>query len=137
MSADQNDDQKPRIVPPATTSHPATSAAASSRPTLLTETFEIPSSPTLDEVIRTMARAANFFNLLAAEMLRARIVTASNPAPMAVLNASAALEQGALAQRQQMAMQAAGAAGQFAAPGSGPGGAGGAGGPGMPPFRTH
>lgn len=114
--SDQPEDSKPRIVQP----FPV-------RETLLTESFDIHSAPTPDELVRLMARMANFSNLLVAEALRSRNVTAASPAVMAMMNASANLEQGALAQRQQMAMQAAG---QFAAPGQG--------GPGMPPpFRMN
>ena len=98
----------------------------SKREPILSETFEVLPNPSLDEVIRVMAKAANFFNLYAAEALRSRLVTASNPAPMAILNAAANLEQGAIAQRQQQAMQAQGQG--FAAPP-----------PGMPPggFRMN
>lgn len=129
---DQNDENKPRIVPPASTPAAPQTATASTRTILLSEAFEVPANPTLDELIRTMARMANFCNLMAAECLRSRVVTASNPAVMATLNASANLEQGALQQRAQMQMAAAG---QFAAPGQGGGGGGMP--PGMPPFRTH
>ena len=118
---DQPEDSKPRIVQPLPV-----------RESLLTESFDIHPNPTVDEIIRTMARMANFMNLLCAEALRSRVVTAANPSVMSMMNASANLEQGAQAQRQQLAMQAAG---QFAAPGQGPGP--GPGGHGGAPFRMN
>jgi len=122
---DQNEENKPVAVMPAPTPTPA---AASPRKSLLTETFEIMPNPSVDEIIRTMARMANFCNLYAAEALRARVVTAANPCVMALMNVAANLEQGAQAQRQQLAMAAAG---QFVG-GPPPGG-------GMPgtPFRMN
>lgn len=128
--SDQNDDQKPRIIHPATSGPQAVSApttAATSRPVLLSETFEVPSNPTVDEMIRLAARMANFLNLYVAECLRSRNTTAGQPMPMAFLNASAAMESGALQQRQYLAQVAAMQGGGFVA---GPGG-----GTGMPPFR--
>lgn len=129
--SDQNDDQKPRIIhPPSATSPSASpSAAASTRPTLLTETFEVPSSPAPDELIRLAARLANFMNLLVAEALRSRVITAGQPIGMAFLNASAAMEGGALQQRQYLAQVAMAQGGGFQ------GGPGGGMPPGMPPFR--
>jgi hypothetical protein len=128
---DQSDSNKPRIVPPAT-ANPTTSAPSRPSP-LLAETFEVPSSPTPDELIRTMARLANYLNLLCAEALRSRVVSAANPSVMSMMNASTNLEQGAIAERQQMAMRAQGGGQQFV----GPGGQGGGVPPGMPPFRMN
>jgi hypothetical protein len=104
--------------------------STASTQTLLTETFEIHTAPTPDELVRLMARLANYMNLLCAESLRSRNVTAANPSVMAMMNASANLEQGAQGERQLMAMKAAG---QF----TGVPGAGGPGGPGVPPFRMN
>lgn len=125
---DEKQGNKPQIVPPAATI-PADpiQAARATRETLLTETFDIHSDPSVDEIIRVMARLSNFMNLYVAEALRSRVVSAANPCTMAVMNAAANLEQGAQAQRQQLAMIAAG---QFA-------GVPGAGGPGAPPFRMN
>lgn len=131
--SDQNESSKPHVITSPAANPSPTSAPTSSRSPLLVETFEVLPSPTIDEIVRLMARMANFCNLYAAEALRARIVTASNPSVMAMLNASANLEQGAIAQRQQQAMAAQG---QFAAPGQGgPGPGGPMGGP--PPFRMN
>lgn len=115
------EDNKPQIVPPTGT--------RAVRESLLDETFSIHSAPAIDELVRLMARMANFMNLLTAEALRSRNVTAADPSVMAIMNASANLENGAQAQRQKQAMIAAG---QFAGVG-GPG----AGGPGGPPFRMN
>src|SRR5208283_5212164 len=93
--SDQNEENGPRIIPP---------PPATARQPLLTETFDILPNPTADELIRLMARLANFLNLLAAESLRSRVVTAAQPAPMSMLNAAATLEQGAMGQRQYLAM---------------------------------
>ena len=123
---DENDQNKPRIVPPPVA--PTSSSAAPARQSLLVEQFEVLANPTGDELIRLAARMANFLNLLVAESLRSRVVTAAQPIPMAFLNASASMEQGALQQRQYLAQMAAMQGGGFASPGQG-------GGPGMPPFR--
>lgn len=97
-------------------------AVAPAREVLLTETFEIPSGIGVDVMIRLAARMANFLNLLVAESLRSRNVTAAQPMPMAFLNASAAIESGALQQRQYLAQMAAMQGGGFVGPGGGPGG---------------
>jgi hypothetical protein len=124
--SDQNDEKEKssRIVIPI-------APAADQSTILLTETFEVRASPTIDEVIRTMARLANFLNLYAAEALRARIVTAANPATPSLMSAAQNLEQGAMAQRQELAMRAQG---QFVGPGGGPGPGGM---PGAGPFRMN
>ena len=119
---DDPQDNKPHVVPPA-----VINAAVAGRESLLAESFDIHSNPPIDEIVRVMARLANFVNLLAAESLRSRVVTAADPSVMALMNASANLEQGAQAQRQKQAMIAAG---QFA-------GVPGQGGPGGPPFRMN
>jgi hypothetical protein len=126
-------DSKPTLVArPSLVGNPAASPASAAldpRDTLLTETFETRANPTIDEIIRTMARLANFINLYAAEALRSRVVTAANPSTQAMLNAAGNLENGAVAQRQELVMKAAQASGQFVGPG-GPG-------PGAPPFRMN
>jgi hypothetical protein len=130
---EQNKENKPTLV--GGTASPASSTSSahpSARTPLLTESFEVLPSPTPDELIRLMARMANYMNLLVAEALRARNVTAANPSVMSMMNASANLEQGAQAERQVMAMRAQG---QFV--GGGPGGPGGGVPPGMPPFRMN
>jgi hypothetical protein len=130
---DENDDQKSRIIHPVPTPAPTSATpAVPARQQLLVEQFEVPANPAPDELIRTMARLANYLNLLCAEALRSRVVSAANPSVMSMMNASANLEQGAIAERQQMAMRAQGG-GQFAAPG----GQGGGVPPGMPPFRMN
>jgi hypothetical protein len=123
---DDNQDNKPKLVP-------ANRPLAAAPSPLLTETFEIQSNPPIDEIIRTMARLSNFCNLLCAEALRSRVVSAANPSTMAMMNAAANLEQGAMAQRQEMAMKAAQAGGQFVGPGQGQCGQGGQG----SPFRMN
>lgn len=130
---DQNSENKPRIVPPSTAASVAPSSTA--RQPLLAETFEVLPNPTPDELIRLAARMANFLNLLTAEALRSRNVTAAQPTPMSFLNASAALETGAIQQRQYLAQMAAMQGGGFV--GGGPQGGPP---PGMPPgggFRMN
>ena len=128
--SDQNEENKPKIVTPLPIAPGLTQqgTAASARESLLDETFSIHSAPAIDELVRLMARMANFMNLLTAEALRSRNVTAADPSVMAIMNASANLENGAQAQRQKQAMIAAG---QFAGVG-GPGGS-----QGVPPFRMN
>jgi len=121
---DDNQENRPKIVPP---------IPLPTHESLLTETFEIHANPTIDEVVRLMARLANFLNLHVAESLRARIVTAAQPAPMAMLNAAATLEAGAIQQRQYLVAMAQGQGTGFAAPG----GPGGGIPPGAPPFRMN
>ena len=120
MSDQDQDNAKIAAVPA-----PASTAAAPAP--ALTETLQLSASPTVPEIIRLMAKAANFLNMAAGELLRTRVVTASNPATVGLMQAAANLEQGAQAQQQQVMMQ------QAQAFGGGP-----QGGPqGVPPYRMN
>lgn len=64
------------------------------------DTFTIHDRPTPKEVVDTMAKIAKFLTKMAVAVLRddngPAIVSAANPAPNSILQASAALEQGAI-----------------------------------------
>jgi len=84
---------KPRIVMPLPL-----------KETLHSEEFAITSDPSPAEIVQMLARLAQFINLLMAECLRSKVISAANPASAALMNSSATLEQGAI-QLQQLMQQ--------------------------------
>lgn len=106
-------DDQPRIVP-------SPAALPSASDPLHTEEFVVPHNPSPNDIVQTLAHLAQFMNLFAAECLRSKVVSAANPATAALMNASAAVEQGGIQLLQLIRQQQQGA---FAGPGAGPQGA--------------